>query len=119
MVERQMDQIARRLGMDPAALRLKNLLLPGKVNALGQVMQNYNGRADLCLQAVTKALDTKGRPSTPGRARGHGIACFMKSPVMRTNAQSGAIIRFNDDGSANRRFHADRKSTRLNSSHQI
>jgi len=100
MVERQMDQIARRLGMDPAALRLKNLLLPGKVNALGQVMQNYNGRADLCLQAVTKALDTKGRPSTPGRARGHGIACFMKSPVMRTNAQSGAIIRFNDDGSA-------------------
>jgi len=100
MVERQMDQIARRLGIDPVSLRLKNLLLPGKVNALGQVMQDYNGRADLCLQAVQKALGPKQPPSGPGRARGHGLACFMKSPVMRTNAQSGAIIRFNEDGSA-------------------
>jgi carbon-monoxide dehydrogenase large subunit len=106
MVERQMDQIARRLGMDPVELRLKNLLLPGKVNALGQVMQDYNGRADLCLLAVQQALGSQpssGRPpppSGPRRARGYGIACFMKSPVMRTNAQSGAIIRFNEDGSA-------------------
>lgn len=100
MVERQMDQIARRLKMDPVALRLKNLLLPGKVNALGQVMQDYNGRADLCLEAVQTALGTKRPPSAPRRARGHGIACFMKSPVMRTNAQSGAVIRFNEDGSA-------------------
>jgi carbon-monoxide dehydrogenase large subunit len=100
MVERQMDQIARRLKMDPVALRLKNLLLPGKVNALGQVMQDYNGRADLCLEAVQTALGAKMLPSAPRRARGHGIACFMKSPVMRTNAQSGAVIRFNEDGSA-------------------
>jgi carbon-monoxide dehydrogenase large subunit len=100
MVERQMDQIARKLGIDPAELRLKNLLLPGKVNALGQVMQSYNGRADLCLDAVCKALGSKSPPTGPRRARGHGIACFMKSPVMRTNAQSGAIIRFNEDGSA-------------------
>lgn len=100
MVERQMDQIARRLGIDPAELRLKNLLLPGKINALGQVMQEYNGRADLCLEAVQGALGEKQPPSVSRRARGYGIACFMKSPVMRTNAQSGAIIRFNNDGSA-------------------
>lgn len=99
MVERQMDQIARRLEMDPAELRLKNLLGSGKVNAMGQVMQDYNGRADLCLQAVVKALGTKASPSAPNRKRGHGLACLMKSPVMRTNAQSGAIIRFNEDGS--------------------
>jgi CO/xanthine dehydrogenase Mo-binding subunit len=100
MVERHMDQIARQLGMAPTQLRLKNLLLPGKVNALGQVMQEYNGRADLCLQAVHKALGEKQAASGPRRARGYGVACFMKSPVMRTNAQSGAIIRLNDDGSA-------------------
>jgi CO/xanthine dehydrogenase Mo-binding subunit len=99
MVERQMDQIARRLRMDSAELRLKNLLLRGKVNALGQVMQDYNGRADLCLQAVQKALGAKRSSSGLRWARGYGIACFMKSPVMRTNAQSGAIIRFNEDGS--------------------
>jgi CO/xanthine dehydrogenase Mo-binding subunit len=100
MVERHMDQIARLLEMAPTELRLKNLLMPGKVNSLGQVMQEYNGRADLCLQAVHRALGEKQGASGPRRARGYGIACFMKSPVMRTNAQSGAIIRFNDDGSA-------------------
>jgi CO/xanthine dehydrogenase Mo-binding subunit len=100
MVERHMDQIARLLEMAPTELRLKNLLMPGKVNSLGQVMQEYNGRADLCLQAVHRALGEKQGATGPRRARGYGIACFMKSPVMRTNAQSGAIIRFNDDGSA-------------------
>jgi len=99
MVERQMDQIARRLDMDPVELRLKNILLPGKVNAIGQRVQNYNGRLDQCLKVVAEKLGTKSPPSKPGWARGRGLACLMKSPVMRTNAQSGAIIRFNDDGS--------------------
>jgi carbon-monoxide dehydrogenase large subunit len=100
MVERQMDVIAGRLGMDPAELRRKNLLRPGKENSLGQVMQPYNGRADLCLESVVQALGEKPAPSNPRRVVGHGLACFMKSPVMRTNAQSGAIVRFNEDGSA-------------------
>ncbi len=99
MVERQIDQIARRLEMDPVELRIKNLLLPGKINALGQKMQGYNGRADLCLEAVQEALKKKTTPISTGKVRGQGIACFMKSPVMRTNAQSGAIVRFNEDGS--------------------
>ncbi len=104
MIERQMDLIARKLGMDPVELRLKNLLSPGKQNSLGQVMQDYNGRADLCVQAVQAAMraepqaePTGGQPGTR-KVRGKGIACFMKSPVMRTNAQSGAILRFNEDG---------------------
>jgi len=101
MVERHMDQIARRLGMDPFELRRKNLLTPGRVNSLGQIIKPSNGRADLCLDAVRQALQPPSAPEPePGRVRGRGIACFMKSPVMRTNAQSGAIIRFNEDGSA-------------------
>ncbi len=106
MVERQMDQIARKLQMDSVELRLKNLLSPGKQNSLGQVMQDYNGRADLCLKAVQAALseqsdEAQSAEEAPGanrKVRGKGLACFMKSPVMRTNAQSGAILRFNEDG---------------------
>lgn len=98
MVERQMDEIARKLHLDPVEMRRRNLLVPGKVNSLGQVMQDYNGRADLCLEAVQTALGAKPSPSAPGRITGQGLACFMKSPVMRTNAQSGAIVRFNEDG---------------------
>ncbi len=99
MVERQMDQIARRLGMDPVELRLKNLLTPGKVNAIGQTIQSYNGRLEQCLKTVAERLEARSPASKPGRVRGRGVACLMKSPVMRTNAQSGALIRFNDDGS--------------------
>ncbi len=104
MVERQMDLIARKLDIDPIELRLQNLLSPGKQNSLGQVMQDYNGRADLCVKAVQEALrqELQEEPagSEPGarKVRGQGIACFMKSPVMRTNAQSGAILHFNEDG---------------------
>jgi carbon-monoxide dehydrogenase large subunit len=100
MVERQIDQIARRLGEDPVDFRLKNLLSAGKTNALGQVMKPSNGRADLCLLAVQKALGEDRTPSAPNRLRAQGLACFMKSPVMKTNAQSGAFIKFNEDGTA-------------------
>jgi carbon-monoxide dehydrogenase large subunit len=98
MVERQMDRIARQMEIDPYELRRKNLLMPGKENAIGQMMQGYNGRPDLCLQAVEDALKEEHPASGPRKVRGRGFACFMKSPVMRTNAQSGAIIRFNEDG---------------------
>jgi carbon-monoxide dehydrogenase large subunit len=101
MMERQMDIIARRLQLDPIAFRLKNLLTPGKENAIGQTLKPYNGRADLCLTSVKEALGEKGQPSGPMKARGQAVTSFMKSPVMRTNAQSGAILRFNEDGSVN------------------
>ena len=100
MVERQMDMLARRLGVDPVELRRKNLLRPGLANAIGQVMKPSNGRADLCLQAVVERLPAETRASGPRRLRAQGLACFMKSPVMKTNAQSGAMLRFNEDGSA-------------------
>ncbi|HZW04160.1 MAG TPA: xanthine dehydrogenase family protein molybdopterin-binding subunit [Anaerolineaceae bacterium] len=98
MVERQMDIIARKLGMDPVRLRLQNLLSPGKANALGQVMQPYNGKPAVCLTTVVEALGEPTRATEPHKVRGQGIACFMKSPVMRTNAQSGAILQFSQDG---------------------
>lgn len=100
MMERQMDQIARRLGMDAVELRLRNLLRPGLQNAIGQTMKEYNGRADACLLSVRDALGSEKVPTVPGRIRAQGIACFMKSPVMKTNAQSGAVIKFNEDGTA-------------------
>lgn len=98
MVERQMDQIARKLKMDPAQLRLQNLLSPGKDNALGQVMQPYHGQPSVCLKTVKEALGEPTQATEKDKVRGQGIACFMKSPVMRTNAQSGAILQFSEDG---------------------
>lgn len=99
MVERQIDILSRRLGLDPYELRMRNLLRAGQPNAIGQVMKPSNGRADLCLQAVRDALGEPKPPTSSQRIRAQGVACFMKSPVMKTNAQSGAMLKFNEDGS--------------------
>lgn len=105
--ERQRDIIAHRLGLSPVEFRLKNCLRPGKVNSLGQVIEEHNGRLDSCIKAVAEELELeKKRDLGDGislpwyRRRGKGLAAFGKSPVMTTNAQSGAIVRLNEDGTA-------------------
>ncbi|MGI9860541.1 xanthine dehydrogenase family protein molybdopterin-binding subunit [Moorella naiadis] len=107
--ERQREIIAHKLNINPVELRLKNCLGPGKVNSLGQMIEEYNGRLDLCIKAVARELgleEGQGNQAAAKRAlpwyrrRGAGLAAFGKSPVMTTNAQSGAIVRLNEDGTA-------------------
>jgi carbon-monoxide dehydrogenase large subunit len=103
-VERQRDIIAGRLGMEPTELRRRNLLRPGSVNNLGQTIKEENGDLAGCLEAAERAV--KGfsvdeyAAAHPERRIGRGIVAIMKSPVMATNAGASAIIRFNEDGTA-------------------
>ncbi|MFP4497609.1 MAG: xanthine dehydrogenase family protein molybdopterin-binding subunit [Vulcanimicrobiota bacterium] len=106
--ERQMDIIAGKMGFDPAQFRLKNLLSPGKTNAIGQTIEAGNGDPAECLRQVAKALDWENwkKISTEkkdnGRyIRGKGFASLMKSPVMATSAPSMCQLRFNEDCSVN------------------
>jgi len=98
--ERQMDIGAKRLGIDPVEIRLKNGIFPGCKNAIGQVMSEHNGRLDYCIRAVAEAMDwDKHFDRGCGRfVRGRGISAYMKAPVMPTNAQSGVIMKLNEDG---------------------
>ena len=57
--ERQMDIIARRLGMDPYELRLRNALRPGDTTATGQTLAGAS---------LTRALER-------ARQRAHEIGC--------------------------------------------
>lgn len=103
MTERQMDIIAKKLGIDPVDIRLKNCWKPGGTNQIGQKIQKHNGRLDICIK---KAADSIGWEKDRKTVRGNkiiakGLACFMKSPVMSTNAASCAIIKFAPDGSVN------------------
>ena len=45
-VERQMDQLAEKLGMDPVEFRLKNILEPGKYTVTGQLLDHSVGVGD-------------------------------------------------------------------------
>ena len=92
--ESQMDVIAERLGLDPLALRLKNLLRRGEIVRAG--MKPLDADIAEGLRKTARALGWRGRATTSGR--GLGLACGI------TNAGafpvSIALVRLHADGSA-------------------
>jgi len=99
-VESLMDVAAEKLGMTPQELRLKNLLRPGDKNGLGQTMRASNGDVVACARILSEKLFGAPKPEVPPHiAVGRGMAAYMKTPCMPTNAQSGAFIKLNADGS--------------------
>ncbi|MCD6310594.1 MAG: xanthine dehydrogenase family protein molybdopterin-binding subunit [Candidatus Eremiobacteraeota bacterium] len=101
MTERMIDICARKLNIDPIEMRKKNLLRPGDVNALGQIITEENGDLAGCLELVEKEIFRGEKPSSPGKIYGRAVSPLMKSPVMATNAASAAIVKINEDATAN------------------
>ncbi|HVP56807.1 MAG TPA: molybdopterin cofactor-binding domain-containing protein, partial [bacterium] len=120
-IESQMDMVAGELGMDPVEFRMKNLLAPGSTTITGEKITEHSGSVRKCLEEVVKAMewDARGRGSradgrggagaggpgwkagASGKLRGRGIAVLHKAPAMPPNTASSALIRFNEDASAN------------------
>jgi len=105
--ERQMEIIAHEMGWDPVEFRLKNILGPGKTNAIGQTIHAGNGNPSLCVKKVAEALELEKWKKTEKKGkkgrflRGKGLAALMKSPVMATSAPSMCQLKFNEDVSIN------------------
>jgi carbon-monoxide dehydrogenase large subunit len=89
--ESQMDMIAKRLGMDPVELRLKNSFTDGSLHPGGQTLTNVSLQA--CLKAVAERLGP-GKPSAP--FRGKGVAFGERA--IKTPFASSAIVKVNEDG---------------------
>ena len=99
--ESQMDDIARRLGIDPLELRLKNLLHEGETFVTGDKLVSV-GISD-CVKRAAEAVGWKGKAEqTPralsGKVRGKGLAVMIKTTMTPSN--SSALVRMNADGSA-------------------
>lgn len=76
--ERQMDCIARRLGISPYELRRKNLLHNGDSLATGFIPQGHVALDELLEQTWAKLNETPKSERLPdGRKVGRGIACGM------------------------------------------
>jgi len=95
--EQQIDMIADKLGLDPMALRRRNIVVAGEPWFLGQQVASC-GLAD-CLDAVEAASGWGARPAverlgTKRRARGLAITAHI-SGLLGT----GAIVRVLEDGS--------------------
>lgn len=89
--ESQLDTVARRLGMDPLELRLRNAVEEGSESVLGEVLHSVGVKT--CLQKAADAVGW-GTPKAPGRGR--GIACMHKSTGTPTS--SAAFVKLNEDG---------------------
>ncbi|HEU0215858.1 MAG TPA: xanthine dehydrogenase family protein molybdopterin-binding subunit [Stellaceae bacterium] len=94
LIERLVELAARRLGIDPVALRRRNLIdtFPYR-KALGAVVDSGKFVANL------DAAVARGRPAaapSAGKLRGLGIACFLETA--RGTPNEGAEIRFEADG---------------------
>jgi CO/xanthine dehydrogenase Mo-binding subunit len=91
--ESQMDIIARKLGIDPVEIRLKNSVEEGDVSPTGQQKLNSVGLKE-CIKKVVESADWN-RPK--GKYRGRGIACAFKNT--KTPSGSSAIVIVSQDGS--------------------
>lgn len=96
--ERQMDEMAGALGIDPLEMRLRNLVEEGDSFSTGQRMTDVHFPE--LLRRVTDEVGWK-RPPAPGRdgptVRGRGMAVGVKGTV--TPSTSTAALKLNDDGS--------------------
>lgn len=105
-IERQMDIIAQKLGMDPYELRSKNILRPGDYTISGELMQESSGSPADCLQAVAKEIGWTGYKSEEerqaqmrnGKVRGKGFAALQKAPAMPSYTSTAAVMQMDEDG---------------------
>ncbi len=102
-LEQIMDKLAEKIGMDAADFQRRNCVRTGDIILTGMTMP----QVDLvtCIDKVTQAIgwDTRrgGTSSRPNKVRGKGLAIMWKAPAMPPNPGSSAIVRFNEDATAN------------------
>jgi CO/xanthine dehydrogenase Mo-binding subunit len=95
--ESHTDEIARAMGIDPVAFRLKNALRDGRPHATGTIMENC--RVADCVERVAARLGWD-KPFDRGSGtirRGRAIAVGMKASISPTT--SVAILNVYGDGS--------------------
>ena len=106
-IEQIVDQLAEKIGMDPAEFRRRNCVKTGDIILTGMKMTPIDLVA--CIDKVTEAIgwsergrgEARPRPSAPHKKRGQGIAIMWKAPAMPPNPGSAAVVRFNEDATVN------------------
>jgi CO/xanthine dehydrogenase Mo-binding subunit len=106
-IEQIMDQLAEKIGMDPAEFRRRNCVRTGDTILTGMQMPPINLEA--CIDKVAAAVEWDKRSrvgaglptSAPHKRRGKGLAIMWKAPAMPPNPGSSAIVRFNEDATVN------------------
>ncbi len=91
-LESHMDMLARRLGMDPLAFRLLNVIEEGEAAPTGEKWHDLRGR-----EVLEAAAAIGGWHAPRPAGTGLGIALADRGTG---GGVSGAVVKVNDDGSA-------------------
>ncbi|MFC4619973.1 xanthine dehydrogenase family protein molybdopterin-binding subunit [Camelliibacillus cellulosilyticus] len=104
-VERAMDLLAKKLEIDPLTLRLRNAIKPGDTTPTQTLLDYSNiGNVTKCLRRLKDLMQWDQGETTvvsSRKIRAKGVAALWKTSSTPTDAGSGAVITFNQDGSAN------------------
>lgn len=104
-VERTMDQLAKQLNIDPIQFRIINGIKPGHTTPTQTVLTANNiGDLEKCINRAKELIQwDEGQKIKSGKnkIRAKGISTFWKTSTTATNAQAGAILTFEADGSVN------------------
>ncbi len=106
--EAQMDELARKLGMDPVEFRLKNLLRPGQLTITSQLLDHSVGVAE-AVEKLAKTMEWSkrrkeieeynARSKRYKRGIGIGVAWHGISTSRGVPDWSNAYIKIDKDGS--------------------
>ncbi len=112
-VERSMDILAEKIGIDPVTLRRKNAIQAGDRTPAQDVLDGNTGNLRECIDRVARHIGwDEGSDPADGadpnvvaldehRVRARGFSCYWKAPAIPTFTDAGAIVSFNEDGSVN------------------
>ncbi|MDP4161964.1 MAG: xanthine dehydrogenase family protein molybdopterin-binding subunit [Bacillota bacterium] len=104
-IERTMDLLAEKVGMDPLTFRKINAIMPGNTTPTRVLLNNSNvGNLPKCIERVHELIqwDEGEMIALDERfVRAKGISCSWKTSTIDPDAPSGVILTFNPDGTIN------------------
>jgi carbon-monoxide dehydrogenase large subunit len=90
--EQQMDEIAKRLGMNPVELRMKNIFVDGDVSYWGEQLHSVGLKETLIKASEAIEWNKKAQSSKPGVKIGKGFACIQKPTRSPTTSSAGVSV---------------------------
>ena len=104
-IERAMDLLAKRLGMDPLEFRFHNAIGPGDTSPTQTLLDRSNlGDLPMCIAKLKTLIDWDDSPvrnTSSHLIKAIGVCCFWKNSNTPTDAGAGAVVVFNPDASVN------------------
>ena len=100
-VERQLDMIAGRIGVDPAEIRLKNSIHAGEPHSAGFVINTCGFSESVTKAAEAIGWQEKRGKLPPGRGVGLAGASFPSGVSNMSHISSGAVVQLGRDGAVN------------------